>query len=673
MMSGIRIKRKGIRNKAGCGIVAMCIMLAGIPDVPVRAAGEPVGYAAGHPIYENNLLEGAEIDVNEAPGTAAKGRSQAAPAKYDPREWGGVPEYVEDQGTSNTCWAFSAIAAIECNLIKNGYEDKTVNLSENYLAYFFYNRQTDPLGGTQEDKNIAEMAAWDQNGGTIQGTGIFLTTWAGLVKENDLKRGEPYEPEELPEENSYDTDYHVADMYFYDYSVANVKRAILDHGAVTSGIYMDSFDESGAVEGFMEFDENANSWASYSSRDDGVGNHAVAIVGWDDNYSKENFNVRNRPKNDGAWIVRNSWGSGESVGNGYMYVSYEDTSLDEITAFEVIKASEDYMHNYQYDGTGNPVVSMTVEEGDKLANTFVAKGAADGYDERLEAVSIEVHSTWAEYHLEIYAGLTAEGDPESGTLAAEQTGILEDAGSQRIQLKTPVELMAGERYAVVISFENEDETRVSLDCTWGTGWIAFENQTEPYQSYIMEDAEWFQLSEKEGGDSATVRIKAYTNDTEEKTIFSLDKTSLMLKKGSVENLSAIFTPANMERNIRWSSSDERVAVVEDGTVTAAGPGKATVTAAAGEKEVSCEVTVYEETETDQNGNGAPTDGETTARTEQTSGGGAGAAGKTPAREMQERERLWRAGRPQSVCFMCGEDAGKIIEKMAGSFGVNQIY
>lgn len=628
MMSGIRIKGKEIRSKAGCGIAAICIMLAGISGVPVRAAGEPMGYAAGHPVYENNLLEGTEIDANEAPETAGKGRSQAAPAKYDPREWGGVPEYVEDQGMSNTCWAFSTIAAIECNLIKNGYEDKTVNLSENYLAYFFYNRQTDPLGGTQGDKNIAEMAAWDQNGGTIQGTGIFLTTWAGLVKENDLKGGEPYEPEELPGENSYDTDYHVADLYFYDYSVDNVKRAILDHGAVTSGIYTDSVDESGVMEGFMEFDEATNSWASYYPRDDGASNHAAAIVGWDDGYGRENFNEQNRPESDGAWIVRNSWGSGGEAGSGYLYVSYEDTSLAEIMAFEVVKASEDYMHNYQYDGTGNPALYMMAEEDVELANTFVARGSADGYDERLEAVSVEIYSTWAEYRLKIYAGLTSEGDPGSGTLVAEQTGILEDAGSQRIQLETPVDLMAGERYAVVFSFENEDAISILLDSTLDAGWIAFDSQTEPYQSYVGEDSEWYELTEMEDADSVTPRIKAYTNDTEERTIFSLDKTSLTLKKGSKGNLSAMFTPANMERNIRWISSDESVAVVEDGTVTAAGPGKATVTAVAGEKEVSCEVTVYEDVAAG-NGNGASAEGETTARTEQTSADGDGTARKAP--------------------------------------------
>ena len=41
-------------------------------------------------------------------------------------------------------------------------------------------------------------------------------------------------------------------------------------------------------------------------------NHAVTIIGWDDDYPADNFLEEHRPPQDGAWLVKNSWGSGEN-------------------------------------------------------------------------------------------------------------------------------------------------------------------------------------------------------------------------------------------------------------------------------------------------------------------------------------------------------------------------
>ena len=71
--------------------------------------------------------------------------------------------------------------------------------------------------------------------------------------------------------------------------------------------------------------------------------HLVAIVGWDDNYSKEKF--INKPENNGAWLCKNSWGSGWGS-NGYFWMSYEEPTLLNICGFEVQKINYNTVYCY---------------------------------------------------------------------------------------------------------------------------------------------------------------------------------------------------------------------------------------------------------------------------------------------------------------------------------------
>lgn len=77
---------------------------------------------------------------------------------------------------------------------------------------------------------------------------------------------------------------------------------------------------------------------------------------------------------------------------------------------------------------------------------------------------------------------------------------------------------------------------------------------------------------------------------------SLDKPSAELKVGDTLSLTATIEPANATNpNVTWSSSDENVATVKNGTVTAVAVGTAVITVktADGGKEASCTITVKE--------------------------------------------------------------------------------
>lgn len=73
---------------------------------------------------------------------------------------------------------------------------------------------------------------------------------------------------------------------------------------------------------------------------------------------------------------------------------------------------------------------------------------------------------------------------------------------------------------------------------------------------------------------------------------TLDKTSVEVLIGQTVHLSATVLPeATTDKTIRWSSSDDSVAMVDEGTVTAHKVGQATIKATCGNKEASCVVNV----------------------------------------------------------------------------------
>lgn len=568
------------------GLVVIGCLAMGI-ELSVHAEGNIVGEFEGHPVFDNQY-GGVEIKENKAK-LAKKGAGYVA--VYDPRTTHQVALHMEDQGGTESCWAFSTIAAIESNLIKKGYENETINLSENHLVYFFYNRQTDPVGDSAGDANVA-VKEWYLNGGTLQGTALSLTTWSGVVKETvseDNSKGE-YAPVALPAGDCYRSDYRVAATYFYNYNVAEVKQAIQDYGAVASSIRMPVTQEE--VIRFW----NKETAGYYSNVEES--NHAVAIVGWDDTYSKNNFATA--PSTDGAWIVKNSYGE-EFGEDGYMYVSYEDASLCEVVAFDMEPAATGYAHNYQYDGSANPATYWNFENGTSYANVYQAK-ANNGYNETLQAVSVGLLCTNVSYSLQIYTGLSANGNPTSGVpaLVIPQTGTLTNAGYNRIPLSAPVTLEAGERYAVVLTLSAADEGKVYMACDapGNFGWIGFQSNTGMGQSYIFADQKWYDfgnIAQVGGSNLCALRIKAYTNNTNEKPSYEISEKSLSLSKGSTATLAVRFC-ASGPKTVTWQSSNTKVATVDvNGKVKGKKYGTATIKAkfmsGGSERELTCKVTV----------------------------------------------------------------------------------
>lgn len=506
----------------------------------------------------------------------------ASASSFDARSNGWITP-VKDQGNYETCWSFASAAVIEANLIKNGLAGADIDISENAIAYFFYNTQTDSLGYTNGDYNMIAKAGYNYltASGTLEGTGIVLTTGAGVLTEQQS----PYLTTPAPG-LCYSGDYVVKNMYLYNYNTSNInnsvdkiKNAILEHGAVASGIYFNR----------AYYD---SSEASYYSPISG-GNHAITIVGWDDNYSRNNF-VR-KPDCDGAWIIKNSYGT--SFGDeGYMYVSFADKSLSGLMSFEMTTRASKHNNYYQHDGTGNPAYAYN--SASHYANVFKAKGAGSN-NEELKAVSIYTTSVGVKYEIQVYTGLTSKSKPTAGTKAFSTNvkGTLTDAGYQLIELPEPVSLTAGEYFSVVVRLttSNGNNAYMGVDSSYfnpSNDWIRFIASVGKNQSFIKVNGKWHDMGSEL---KANARIRAYTDVTSVKSNFHLNTNSLGVSKGDTQTLVLKAAPY-VHRKVTWKSSNSKIASVGvTGKVKGKKYGSTTVSGTfmngSGKKTLKCKVTV----------------------------------------------------------------------------------
>ena len=276
------------------------------------------------------------------------------PSRFDLREEGYVTPVRDQQGGGN-CWAFAGIAALESCIYKA--TGKSIDLSEENV------------------KNLVELYSaygwkYDTNeGGHSEMTWGHLISWLGPVLENDDVYDDYSTLSTL-----FDAVMHVQNVYYLPVrqtALDNdaIKKAIMDYGGVSVGIYWDDSP--------LNWDEKTASYYLATSTK-AYPNHAVCIVGWDDNYNKNNFPLGDMATTNGAWIVKNSWGE-EWGDNGYFYVSYYDPVVyavgekNDVFTF-ILNDTVRYNRNYQYDIGGMTDFLYPKASTVYYKNTFTAIG-----------------------------------------------------------------------------------------------------------------------------------------------------------------------------------------------------------------------------------------------------------------------------------------------------------
>ncbi|MCR5067709.1 MAG: S-layer homology domain-containing protein, partial [Erysipelotrichaceae bacterium] len=439
----------------------------------------------------------------------------------------GLVTSVKNQNPYGTCWTFSTMGSAESGILKKYGVVK--DLAELQIAWFTYKnyRVADPLGLITNDGNTCTPASqiFDMGGNSWLST-FALASGIGFSDETDY----PYSKAKTYLSSGttapcYSLDYILRSSIWMEMSEPDVvKQALLDYGALAVSYYHN--DSSSCIN-----TTSTGGTAYYQNSQTGA-NHAVTLVGWDDNYSRTNFNSRKQPSKNGAWLIKNSWGTGWGDA-GYFWISYEDTSIVNSEAiFFNADINSDYAKEttriYQYDGSSFPgwddaLQSKTVYE----ANIY--KTVAN--NEVLTDVGFVADQAGISYTIWVYTNVN-NSKPTSGTLAAQQSGTLADAGYYLIPLNDQVRLNKDEWFSVVIKMTGSSNIDLWVDYTYDMGDIDTYNETKNDISFISTNGtSWTDYSHAD--DPATCRIKAVTMEEE----VPLEEMELSVTGMSTEGIS----------------------------------------------------------------------------------------------------------------------------------------
>jgi len=488
---------------------------------------------------------------------------------------------IRNQYDTNTCWAFAGLSSLETNLALNNYYanenlDKVYDFSERHANY----------ATTREFLND-EVNEWGFNrdpalGGQWFLIETYLTNGQGAIPETEM----PFEnnSDRIPlstienktvETQVYDT------IYFDNYNeldeaerteeMNKIKHHIQNYGSVFASIH-------GATLSTDDNCYNNDTGAKYcNNATSHMVDHAVSIIGWDDDYSIDHFNETLRPSSPGAWIVRNSWGENleydlvefkeelfsfytndcismgwysaseipdafiESIGyiisgdkilipigdNGYMYISYEDCNVG-TTLYGIVKATDEvnYDYIYQYDEL-YPAIEITLEESSTyLCNIFEKQSLEKEY---LTGVALTAPET---YTCKVYVNPNGSEKEKSNLQFVPLKGgdsITIDKGYHTLEFANPIEITANQ-FAVIVEIQGTREQIAFQIEGKIDGFEMFDDVTvEKEKCFVASMASfdtctWFDLSTLEDIDSGLTNgdssLKAFTTTTIKEKILS---------------------------------------------------------------------------------------------------------------------------------------------------------
>ncbi len=382
-----------------------------------------------------------DIEKNQAIAVDAAKDSKILPLQYDLRDRQRAPK-IKNQGPFGTCWAFAALSAMESALLPE--EEWELSPDHMTLQNGFVRRQAE---GGEYTMGMAYLAAWQ-----------------GPVNEKDDPYGDGVSEKGLKPVK------HVQEIQLLDgKDFEKIKESVFLYGGVQTAIYS-ALENANANSPYYNSKTYAYCYAGAAKP-----NHEIMIIGWDDTFPKENFNLE--VEDDGAFLCQNSWGE-EFGDQGVFYVSYYDVNIGSHgVIYTGIEETDNYDQIYQSDLCGWVGQLGYNKESVYGANVYTARSA-----ETLQAAGF--YATGKETSYELYVVNHFENTDSLTERVKVASGVLANPGFYTINFEKECQVEQGEKFAVVLQVTTPgsvhplaieyaaDEMTAGVDLSDGQGYIS---------------------------------------------------------------------------------------------------------------------------------------------------------------------------------------------------------